>query len=132
MNLVEIIRLETSLEGTFSTVKVNKRVFCSCIEPPEKQNAVGQSCIPEGIYDVVMSNSPHFGYEYKVRHVPNRTSILIHSGNFVKDTDGCIILGDRVGYINAKRAVINSVDTLKEFKNLLNSNAFKLVITSLY
>ena len=132
MNLVEIIRLETSLNGTFSTVRVNKQIFCHAIEPPERQNEVGRSCIPEGIYNVMVTNSPHFGYAYKVRHVPGRTDILIHPGNIVGDTDGCIILGDKVGYLSNHRAVINSSATLEKFKLELNSNAFKLVITSLY
>ena len=49
--------------------------------------------IPAGVYHCGKYPSKKFGLRYHVRDVPERTYILIHAGNFVRDTHGCILLG---------------------------------------
>lgn len=63
------------------------------LELPWHDNQTNISCIPEGTYKVQIHNSPRFGNCLKVLNVPNRTDILIHSGNTDKDTKGCILIG---------------------------------------
>lgn len=69
---------------------------CFTLELPWHFNEVANSCIPLGSYDCVLHNSPKFGVVFKVLKVLNRSEILLHKGNTVKDTKGCILLGSSV------------------------------------
>lgn len=78
--------------------------FCNSLEPAWQDNA-RYTAIPPGIYEVIMSYSPKFKRVLPLlRNVPGRDSIRIHRGNYPKDTQGCILLGEntKVG------AVLNS------------------------
>ena len=61
--------------------------------------------IPTGTYKVTFTYSPKFSKkhpycEYKgvplLNNVPGRSGIRIHCGNFFKDVDGCIIVGNGI------------------------------------
>ena len=41
--------------------------------------------------------------------------ILIHTGNTVDDTEGCLIIGDKIGVLNQKDAVLHSKATYLRF-----------------
>ena len=61
-------------------------------------NRVRNSCIPPRVgktatYSVVPHVSPRFGRTLWVRGVGGRSEILIHAGNYVSDTSGCILVG---------------------------------------
>lgn len=43
-----------------------------------------------------------------ITRVPMYEYILMHWGNFITDTDGCLVVGESEGYIGKKRAVLNS------------------------
>lgn len=72
-----------------------------------KGDGMPGSAIPPGTYPVTLSPSPKFQqlaekepwflpYMNTIPHVndvSNRSNILIHVGNSVKDTDGCILVG---------------------------------------
>lgn len=74
-------------------VQDNGRVLCHTLELPWKNNQRNISCIPAGKYDVIKVESPKFGSCFYVKDVPDRDAILFHSGNSIKDTRGCIIVG---------------------------------------
>lgn len=63
------------------------------IELPWRDNMRRISCIPSGEYIVVPHISPKFGWSLWLKDVPDRSAILIHIGNFVDDTLGCILVG---------------------------------------
>ena len=64
--------------------------------------------------------------------MPNRTGILIHTGNTADDIEGCILVGDSYGKLNGKRAVLNSKQTFKILKELLCSEEYILNIVNAY
>lgn len=67
---------------------------CVTLEPPWKNNQPKVSCIPAGVYEVVITLSPRFGRPMPhLLNVPNRTEIECHYGNTVSDTEGCILVG---------------------------------------
>lgn len=80
---------------TFSDSKVQR--ICATIELPDRNNARRISCIPAGKYIVKKHNSPKFGKCLKVfdidgkSEVSGRSDILIHAGNYISDTLGCIL-----------------------------------------
>ena len=67
------------------------------LERPWIFNERKVSCIPTGTYLVKRHDSPKFGQCLKVQDVKGRSDILIHSGNVVNDTLGCILVGLSAG-----------------------------------
>jgi len=64
------------------------------LEPPWKENRRSVSCIPVGDYTIQRRVSPKYGLHLHVRGTePQRNLILVHAGNDVKDTKGCILVG---------------------------------------
>lgn len=63
------------------------------LELPWAGNERRKSCIPTGDYTLSPYNSKKFGSVWLVEDVPGRTGILIHAGNTVSDTSGCILVG---------------------------------------
>ncbi len=101
------------------------------MEKPWKDNARNISCIPEGTYDVVPNNSPTFGESFLVKDVPNRSHILFHGGNYVDDTQGCILPGLAIVDLNKddEPDVGSSRAALRQLL-LKYSEGFKLIITA--
>ena len=68
--------------------------LCYTLERPKVSLKGEPICIPSGTYKTKMVYSPHFKIKLpQLLNVPCRTNILIHAGNYVKDTDGCILVG---------------------------------------
>lgn len=78
--------------------------LCNILEPPVTGTHHGVTAIPAGDYGIDMGTvSPKFrGRSWSLRYggivptlvdVPGRSRILIHPGNIVDDTDGCLLPG---------------------------------------
>lgn len=88
------------------------------------ENKRGESCIPLGVFKMGRRTiggyaeryGKRFGHPYvwEVEGVDNRSEILIHCGNYPRNTKGCILVGEqmpdhRPDYIR------NSAKTYKDF-----------------
>ncbi len=131
MDVVELIRLEETAEGTLGVLKVNKEAFCCTLEPADRENAKNVSSIPAQQYLCEVHDSPKFGITHLVRNVPGRSGILFHPGNSADDTEGCILLGQYFGKLRGKRAVLNSGATFKSFLRTVGPR-FLLTIREVY
>ena len=67
--------------------------LCYTLEPPDKNNKRNISCIPYGSYGCKPYSSRRFPDVWKICDVPNRSYILIHAGNYVRNTKGCVLVG---------------------------------------
>lgn len=63
-------------------------------EPVEKWKIKGETAMPRGLYNVIISFSQRFKRDLPLlEHVPGFTGIRIHPGNTSADTEGCILVG---------------------------------------
>ena len=100
-------RVSMTYERTLGVLNYDGKLYTT-LERPPLNNARNISCIPAGLYRLTRYTSPKFGNCFWVHDVPNRSSILIHAGNRVSDTRGCILIGqgyDPHGIIQSKSAL---------------------------
>lgn len=72
--------------------------FCDTLERPRNDEPF--PCIPAGTFPVVLHSSPHFGRLMPLlQNVPDRSDIEMHWGNYVTDSEGCILVGDTRGVL---------------------------------
>ena len=121
---LEVNRFKEIYDGTLGTFTLYK-----CFENEEKVIFKGYSLepagpdttesgkdrrIPEGKYNVKWTYSPRFKGEYATLYnekVPEWRRILIHSGNYPKHTEGCLLLGRTFN----SQGVFDSKSTVNEF-----------------
>ena len=106
----------------------------STLELAHKRNERSVSRIPSGRYECVMRSSEKYGNHVHLLGVPNRTFILIHSGNFHQHTKGCILIGDGLVDINndGKLDVTNSKNSMRTLIRFLEKeDSFYLTVLDL-
>lgn len=137
MKTAILTRTHTDDEGTFGTLAVWKFLFFTG-ELPWRNNKVGISCIPVGIYVCKWQFSPHLNRKaYHLQNVWGRSEIMIHSANTMGDTakgyaaevNGCIALGKIIGPFNGgQRGLLKSRDAVAAFESYLGGEDFTLEI----
>lgn len=75
---IRLIRIYGST-GTNGYLIADKELICKTIELPWRQNQRSISCIPEGVYQLVLRYSQRFGRHLLIKDVPNRSLILFHA-----------------------------------------------------
>lgn len=131
-----LTRTETGDQGTFGRLSIlGFKSFTA--ELPWRDNRTGISCIPAGTYEVAWRLSPRFKRKtYWFKSVPGRSGVLIHAANLMGDTEkgfkaqlqGCIALGERLGYLGGQKAILVSMPAMRNFETLLNGRPFMLEI----
>ena len=103
----------------FGRLSLDGHFLCDTLEPPSHGltsatvprtirdiKRLGRSAIPVGVYRLVLGYSPRFsprpfykacggGFVPRLSNVPGFEGVLIHCGNTVVDTCGCILVGRR-------------------------------------
>lgn len=95
------------------------------LEQPWRDNKALISCIPKGDYEVVKYDGTKFKNVFLLKNVPLRSAILIHAGNTVDDTQGCILVGNSF----QEGKVLNSRQTLQKLFSML-PYSFRLTVRS--
>lgn len=100
-------RRPSSVDSTIGDLFINGLRVCYTLEdvvrevpgePVSSWKVHGETAIPAGRYSVTLEDSPKFGPEtLTVNDVVGFSGIRIHSGNTAEDTEGCIIVGDKIG-----------------------------------
>ena len=138
--LAKLKRGQSTDEGTFGVLTFgSKQVFTT--ELPWRNNLQQKSCIPVGIYQCAIVQSPRFGKVYGVKNVPGRSHVLIHAANFGGNSDlgyttqlhGCIAPAMRLGQLMAngkmQRAGLVSKPALNLLMAWADGQPFTLEIT---
>ena len=129
-----LTRLQNDDKQTLGALTVwcgTDEVFsCKTLELAWNDNKPFTSCIPRGKYSVVKRVSGTYGNHWHVQDVEGRNLILIHAGNFHRDTEGCICVGrdfrdiDNDGYLD----VTSSKPTMRALNNSITVNKFNLTV----
>ena len=86
-----ILKRDYNPAGVNGTLSFSSKMICRSIELPWKDNLRGQSCIPEGRYELIPRSSQKYGECIELLEVPNRSGILIHPANYaLTELRGCI------------------------------------------
>ena len=92
---------EHQTTGRFILTENEDLLFKSySLELPDLNNKPYFSCIPTGDYVCKIERSPKYGPVFHIKDVPGRSHILIHPGNYNKNTKGCLLLGENLTDIN--------------------------------
>ncbi len=130
---MDLVRVERSTEGTFGVLLVDGDAFCVTLERPWLDNQSNVSSIPPGTYTCRRVQSPKVGNTFEITGVPDRNHILIHKGNFVGDSEGCVLVGQffaKLKHNSAdERAVANSGVTFNQFLEVTHGeDSFDLTV----
>lgn len=132
MKKLTLKRVDKNDECIFGALFLEEKELCKTLELPWRDNQKGISCIPAGEYKLSPYPSSRFGEVYIVNDVPNRTGILIHTGNTASDIEGCILVGDSYGKLNGKKAVLNSRQAFNLLKETLGEEEYLLNVVDAY
>ena len=128
MKLITLVRVASSDKGTFGVLLVDQHIpFAVTLELPWKNNQQNISCIPADDYICVPVDSPKFGQTYEITNVPGRSHILFHGGNELRDTKGCILVGEKFQSWG-ESPVISDRRGFKDLMDLTTGMNFQLVI----
>lgn len=117
INQIEIVMLITTKiiaktdKSTIRELYINGAFVCYTLEDPQRKIKIAkQTGIPDGVYDIGFRDdvtpmteryrdkySSFFWNHLEIKGVPNFEYIYIHIGNFPKNTDGCLLVGQTRG-----------------------------------
>mgnify|MGYP007090344541 FL=1 len=120
--LLEVKRLYKKDTYTIGVLMVDGEKFSDTLEDKvrdlkSEKKVYGETAIPAGKYKVVMSMSSKFKRVMPyLENVPQFTGIMIHPGNIIKDTLGCILVGEN----KKKGQLVNSRKYSDELNKRIN------------
>lgn len=94
---------------------------CFTLELPWHGNSRNISCIPPGEYKATKYQSPKHGEVLLLHNVPNRSMIEIHAGNYTRQIEGCILVGNSIRFLDQDDVpdVTSSMATLAQLLALV-------------
>lgn len=128
INKIELLLVRSVFTGhsTIGDLFLNGERICSTLERVWLDNQNNISCIPVGEYQVRLRTAKESAtrnyLHLLVKDVPNRNYILFHIGNFVHQSQGCIIVGmsSAEDVVNNSKAAMDLL--IKEILNLGGTN----------
>ncbi|QGZ16164.1 hypothetical protein Kuja_1720 [Vibrio phage vB_VchM_Kuja] len=133
-----IKELEDELTGksTLGQLSIEEKDFCVTLEDkfvPLYEKVNGETRIPAGRYPIrkrkVLSNLTKkyrtikvlkgiFDWHLEICDVPFFENVYIHIGNYAKDTDGCVLVGEK--FVIGRAMITNSTKVYIEFYKLVS------------
>ena len=113
------IVIETA-NATISELSLNGVFICFTLE----EKVRGETRIAGGRYEIVdrkegkifekQKRKFGFGFVPWLKNVPNYEWILIHIGNYISETLGCLLVGERIEMANGNYCIGNSTLAFKK------------------
>ncbi|MBR4405970.1 MAG: hypothetical protein IKW84_08860 [Bacteroidaceae bacterium] len=103
--ILVLVRKWQKAAYTIGVLSLDGVRLCNMLEPPCNGCHHGVTAIPKGTYEIDMTivspkykervwSKPYGGIVPTLMDVPGRDRILIHPGNTINDTDGCLLPGE--------------------------------------
>lgn len=122
---LELVRVAVSPEGAWGVLLVDgvpaglvtlERTYPLHEDAPRGAQVVK---IPAGRYLCRRTRYHRGGYEtYEVTGVEGHSRLLFHRGNVEEDSEGCILVGRRFGWLGIRPAVLESTSAWLDFTRL--------------
>lgn len=133
---LELVRVAIRAEGCFGVILIDhlpaglvtlERTYA--VDPADPCGAQYVK-IPSGRYRCVATRFERGGYDtFEVTGVIGHSRLLFHRLNFEGESEGCIGIGLRSGWIGAKPVILNSREGFAEFIRLTNGRrSFDLIV----
>ena len=121
-----LIRDDFSEKSTLGKLFLNGEMFCDTLELSWLDNQRSISCIPEGEYKVRLRTAKESAtrdyLHLLVQDVEGRSYILVHIGNYPRDTKGCILVGQSRQQDSVYNSRLAMELLIKEVLNLGGTN----------
>jgi uncharacterized protein DUF5675 len=133
-----ITRFDRGDQGCFGRLETYG-LTCYSGELPDRDNQSNLSCVLPGIYQVAWTYSPAFKrFMYLLLGTAPRAGIRKHSANLMGDIlkglkaqlNGCIALGERLGWIDGQKALLLSAPAIRRFEDHMERKPFVLEIVN--
>jgi len=115
----------------------NDNAIAATLELPWKENKTKISCIPEGLYrcervrNRITTGGTQINSTYLISEVKGRSGILFHVGNSVKDSNGCVLIGNNYAIVEGRQMILNSrVGFFEWLKTIGQIEKFNIKIVS--
>ncbi|MGR9179741.1 DUF5675 family protein (plasmid) [Rhizobium leguminosarum] len=92
-----IARKYSGSNCTSGYLAVNDKIIAYTLEKPWQGNAPLISSIPDGTYGAILRYDHADKWRIELTGVPGRTHVQIHTGNTPDDSEGCILVGLKLG-----------------------------------
>jgi len=125
---IKLLRYSIQNQTTLGVILVDNEFKCYTLE-----NSILK--IPEGTYNLNHKKYGGFHFKYskrffsihegmlEIKNVKGRTNILIHTGNKVEDTKGCILIGNSANNNLIKKGFIeDSTNAYIKLYTIINSS----------
>ena len=107
----DLIRFPSLPEGAFGALLQDGFPFAFTLE-----RTFGQEVkIPKGLWPCQSTYFYRGGYDTYEILIPDHSRILFHKGNWEEDSEGCVLLGRRSGFLKGRPAVLESGLAFDEF-----------------
>jgi len=117
-----LVRTDFTEESTIGELSIDGKFECFTLEDKVRPVKIkGFTAIPAGSYEIVITFSERFKRPLPLLlNVPNFDGIRIHAGNTAKDTDGCILVGQKKqkNFVGTSKLALESL-----FKKLKKASA---------
>ena len=125
---MKITRFSYTDQGTFGRFNLRGMTLVT-VERPWLNNAPNVSCIPIGEYECKPRYYHRGGYDAsQVCDVPGRSYILFHVGNYVRNSQGCILINSEHVYSKNGMHGISSRRAFNLFMDYYGNEPFQLTI----
>lgn len=114
MSHLILSRFDQNDKRTLGSLCDGDEVVGVTLELPWKNNEPFVSCIPDGTYEVIPYSSAKWPEVFHILDVPGRNYVLMHWGSFVRNTEGCILVGKRIGKLLKEDAIFDTHDKIAE------------------
>ncbi|MFD2904636.1 DUF5675 family protein [Sphingobacterium anhuiense] len=120
MNLT-LIRTQQGKESTLSELYLDGEFVCYGLEDAVRENKIkGSTAIPSGKYRLGLNTYGGMNARYRKRFpelhrgmieildIPNFSYVYIHIGNNIGDTSGCVLVGNKMAFVDGDYEIYQS------------------------